>query len=629
MAEHHLDRRQVLRAMLLGAAGLAVPAACGLPSGGHPIVDGPASTAVPGSGDALTKAPTPDAALDAPGLVSAFFGAVAGRIHGDLTEANQRALRFLTASARATWPKPGSGITVVRLDSNMPTSFGGGATLVDVSLKPTGVLGLDGTVGPPGDTTWRKLRFTVRQTAESGRPGGYLIDAINPVGDSPGLSGMMLDSALLDGELFSPQLIYFWSTDRSGLVPDLRYVPKAGVSREIQYTEVVGWVLQGASDFLRDAVQPNPLAQNSLVVPNVVAPDRNGLLVNLANPLPQVLTTDQLMAQLRWSLRPLYEDTVRLQINSQPQQVEGSNNDFRRANPADQDELPNESEFCVAGGVARPVNDPTNPPPVLNNPENKDVVLAAVSRDLKAAAFVKYDVKSDYRLHIGESQSQPFAVATSGQVLSGPVSAWTRPAFLPGNRHRVMVGLYGRLYVVGTDGQAKPLATPGSVSAMSVSPDGHRVALISGGAAWVYALKVNGDDISLGIQGQARAIDAGLVNCTDIAWSRLDRVLIAGKLPDKDAYRLVESTVDGAIVTEFGVVFSTQIQSLVALPLPVWQPASSAEVALVQTGNDARRVGASSNSAVTFTWSPGTSPAPSPSGAGSALGTPASPFYAG
>ena len=40
MADHHLDRRQVLRALLLGGAGLAVPAACGLPTGGHNVAAG-------------------------------------------------------------------------------------------------------------------------------------------------------------------------------------------------------------------------------------------------------------------------------------------------------------------------------------------------------------------------------------------------------------------------------------------------------------------------------------------------------------------------------------------------------------------------------------------------------------
>ena len=50
MADRHLDRRQVLRALLLGGAGLAVPAACGLPTGGHAIIDGPAKTTQPGSG---------------------------------------------------------------------------------------------------------------------------------------------------------------------------------------------------------------------------------------------------------------------------------------------------------------------------------------------------------------------------------------------------------------------------------------------------------------------------------------------------------------------------------------------------------------------------------------------------
>ena len=46
------DRRQVLRGLLLGAAGVAVPGAlagCGVPSGGHAVVDGPGPSAAAGA----------------------------------------------------------------------------------------------------------------------------------------------------------------------------------------------------------------------------------------------------------------------------------------------------------------------------------------------------------------------------------------------------------------------------------------------------------------------------------------------------------------------------------------------------------------------------------------------------
>jgi hypothetical protein len=468
------------------------------------------------------------------------------------------------------------------------------------------------------------MRFTV-QTAEAGRAAGYLISDIQVDGDP--LSGMMLDASVLDGRLFTPQLIYFWSTDRQGLVPDLRYVPKAGVSREIQYTDVVDWVLGGASDLLRDAVPANPYEGNSVVGPNLIAPDKDGLVVNLTNPLPKGLPLDEVMAQLRWSLRALYNDAVRLQISSQPQNVDGSGPGFRRYNLADRTGH-DETAYCVANGVVHPVEEPANFPTIVNDLEtvNKGVVLAALSQDLRAAALVK----SDGRLYVGESppSGKPrFVAATvAGQALSGPAgSAWTRPVFLPGNGHRVLVGLGGRLYLVGMDGQATAVSTPGPpVSAFSVAPDGCRIGLVSGGAASVYSLK-GGDQISLGSQG--RSIDAGLADCTAIAWARLERVLVAGRLGG--TYQIVEATIDGVIVNTFSSSFSGGIQSLVALPPVAWEPAATTEVALVQTAAGAFKVGANSYDGISFGTSGAPSPTASSGGAAAGLGTPTFPFYLG
>jgi hypothetical protein len=333
------------------------------------------------------------------------------------------------------------------------------------------------------------------------------------------------------------------------------------------------------------------------------------------------------MAQLRWSLRPLYNDAVRLQISSQPQNVDGSSNAFRAYNLADRAGR-DETVFCVANGVVHPLEEPTNFPTILSDLEtvNKGVVLAALSQDLRAAALVK----SDGRLYVGESppSGKPrfFAATTAGVALSGPESAWTRPVFLPGNGHRVLVGLGGRLYLVGMDGQATAVSTTtGPVSAFSIAPDGCRIGLVSGGVASVYSLK-GGDQVSLGSQG--RSIDAGLADCTGIAWARLERVLIAGRLGG--AYQIMEATVDGVVVDTFSQSFSGAIQSLVALPPVAWEPAATAEVALVQTAAGAFKVGANSHEGISF----GTSGVPSPTAssggaAGGGLGTPTFPFYLG
>jgi Lipoprotein LpqB beta-propeller domain len=629
MAEHHLDRRQVLRAMLLGAAGLAVPAACGVPSGGHPVVDGPGPSTGPGTGGANRKAPTPADASTPAALVTAFLGAVAGRLHfdgngGDTAKAAERAAAFLTSPTRQTW-QPGSQITVVRNVGDLAQSTGdqAGSTFVDASLLPVGTLGLNGIVSPPPPSPSSEpvsVRFTVVPNTEPGRPGLYLINKIDTGGGVTGLGGMMLEAANLE-DLYSPQLIYFWSTGgpSQGLVPDLRYVPRVGISQEIQLTEVVDWILGPASDIPNIAVQSTQYSGSgtSLVGPNLTAPDSDGLLVNLTI-APQGLSPDQVVAQLRWSLRPLYNDAVRLQINSQPQQVDGGGIDFRRRNLADEPfRSADETEFCIANNVVRKVSDPAAVPPVLNDPAtNRDVELAALSRDMRYAALVK----TDGRLFIGSAQGNDKPTFTIAQL---PGRASTRPAFLPVTTPRVLVGVGGQLYLVRPDGEAVQLQLPVGrpVTAFAVAPDGHRVGLVSNGAAYVCGLKVNNiDDLTF---GPPRLINTELSDCTGIAWSRLDRVLVAGQRGSQ--FRLVEATIDGAIAKAW-LPFSGRILSVVAQPPLPWL-ASGPGVAMVQTANGAYEAFLNHNDPLQFPTSSQPSPSPSTGGSTVGLGIPKNPFY--
>lgn len=625
------DRRQVLRALLLGAVGLAVPAACGLPSGGAPVVDGTGPPLGPGAADTNRKAPTPADANDQKSLVLGFLGAVAGRLQvdGDVAQAADRALAFLTSDLRRTWA-PGSQITVVRILALLPPRTGGekpGSAIVDMTALPVGVLQRNGTVAPPSTTSPApvQLRFTIVTNIEAGRPGPFLIDKIETVGANGGLSGMMLDAANLDFALYAPQLIYFWSADnqRLGLVPDLRYVPRVGVSPEIQLTEIVKWVLGGLgpNDMLTNTVLGNQYNGNDLVVPLLTAPDSDGLLINLTQPPPQSLGNEQSMAQLRWSLRPFYTGKVRLQVSSQPQQVNGASNDFRSRNLA---EAPfyaaDQTEYCVANGVVRLVNDPANLPDVLNDltAVNKDVWYAALSRDGSHAALVK----TDRRLYLvgppGNTKKATLVNLTGEQ--------WTRPAFLPSNSPRVLVGVDGQLYLVQPEGAVTQLAIGRPVTAFSVAPDGHRIGLIAGGVPYICGLKVSGaNDISF---GPLRQIDPGLSDCTGIAWSRLDRVLVAGQLgANPPQYALSEVTIDGAIANAWSPPFATRILSVVARPQQPWVAAGPGAAMVHTADGKASEAFSNHNTPLAFPSSSQPSPSASPAGAAVGFGTPTYPFY--
>src|SRR2546430_16993132 len=97
MAERHLDRRQVLRALLLAGAGLALPAACGVPGEGGPIVDGPGPTYDPISRKGNLP-PDPAGATDPRTLVERFLSATSGPLGAQehLTPAREAARKCLT-----------------------------------------------------------------------------------------------------------------------------------------------------------------------------------------------------------------------------------------------------------------------------------------------------------------------------------------------------------------------------------------------------------------------------------------------------------------------------------------------------------------------------------------------------
>src|SRR5213079_100899 len=117
MPEPHLDRRQLLRALLLAAGGLAVPAACGVPSGGGPIVDAPGPSYDPGS-VARGRPPQPGDASTASELVELFLYAISGPLNtaAAVNDARQRARVFMTGPVRDSW-RPTDVVTVVRIDA--------------------------------------------------------------------------------------------------------------------------------------------------------------------------------------------------------------------------------------------------------------------------------------------------------------------------------------------------------------------------------------------------------------------------------------------------------------------------------------------------------------------------------
>lgn len=613
MADGRVDRRLVLRALLLAGAGLAVPAACGVPTGGGPIVDGTGPASDPGGGEPL-PAPDPSRATSPINLVELFLAAVSGPLDvGDARrDALGRARKFLTPDASKSWqPAEQDKITVVRIDKQFTEASGdAGAKVVNGHLKPIGLLDERGEViGYTGSTAWATVQFTVKFTNDPKIP--WLIDRLP--GNLP--PGLILSSAALS-ENFLPQPIYFWDAQGRFLVPDLRYVPKTALSEGAQKAAVVKWLISGPSELLASVAGANLLPNGtSLLGPNVVTdPQSNAIVVNFSGSSIKDVDRDKVMAQLRWSLLPLSTRAVQLQIDSRVQQVDGSSNTYVSANPADASYRSAEPEaFCIAGGVVSGVDPPYQVPPVLiGSAHNQNVALAALSRDKSQVALVGQDQK----MWIERLRDDAAPVIHTAVQLSG--THWSRPAWLP-NKSRVLVIVDGTLYAVTTTGTVTQVNTGvADVTAFAVAPDGYRIALISDGSVSVGALREDGDHLSV---AAARSIDPGLTDLSGVAWTKLDRVMVAGKAADGSGWGLAEVSIDGAILAPWSS-FSSPIVSVVAYPQLPSKPQNSGQV-MVQTNGQSHRAFPTNALALQPRQ-----PSPGPSaGATSGALTPTAPFY--
>lgn len=567
------DRRSVLRAILLGSVGIAAPAGvavlggCGVPTGGRPVVDGPGPSVGTGGGSGSGGTPPgPDSATDPADLVKKYLLAVAGQLE-DIYRVKLR------NSAHSFWARgvewsPSQEITVVRAIDGPSSSKSGASTRVDITLQPVGQLTSSGVLTPLVPAASQvKCRFEV--VNERVDPNGNDVWRIQKIDPPSMASAMLLDSAALDDSpygLFVPQLVYYWpSAGQNALVPDLRYLPLVG-NDQARYIRIVTDLLSDPPGWLTVTEFP-PGA--SLIQ---AAPDKNNknLIVNIKLPTPDA-DHNRLMTQLRASLYPFYQGTLQLQINSEKQQT-SSGDGYRTANLADSPRG-NADAYCVAGGAVRPLRAETQPPALLGSPLNRDVVWAALSRDKQMIAVVR-QIAGRYSLWIGDDKTGSEYIQCSALPAK---STYGRPVWLPGQpagQEQIVVLVDGQLYAVDRTGTSASNVTPAGVQhiqAFSVAPDGRRIALIVDGVPAVAALTPTDQSAKIGQPQQINIPDVAPGTFAAVAWSRLERVVVAGRLRQADAFTIVEATIDGAIIRQLKdadavLQITQQITHLAAYP---------------------------------------------------------------
>ncbi len=494
--------------------------------------------------------PKPDATMDPEALVQAFLRATA-----DPTAAHSAARSFLTDANGARWDDRGDTVVLSNVSVLTDSRTDASAT-VRVVGDSTASLKVNGQLLPATGRVDAALRLT--RTAA-----GWRIDGPLP-------PGVLLDRTQFEAT-YRLVTLYFADRGRSRLVGDPRwfYAGKAGAAT------VVARLLAGSSLDLAKATASAFPAQTELGA--VTARRGGGVRIELRRAGSPTDAERALMAaQLAWTLSsavapapyevvldgapllPNRPDGIRLADVQQYSPTVASVREDRL------DVIGNGRLQQVDGGRLIPVAGNLN--------EGDQVVSASVSSDRTRVAAVRgprpgaqgTPQQDGGQTNGGQTNGgqtnggQPEAPSTRAQLVSGtyggavvPLSAGasiTRPSFAPD--HTVWAVVDGRPTRWSPDGDgwrpavadtaALQALSHGPITALQVSPDGVRVALIVGGQVLFAVIELDGDRLALtapriaayNIGNRALSLDwaspTTLVVARDVAEAPVTQVPVSG-----------------------------------------------------------------------------------------------------
>ncbi|WP_281892936.1 LpqB family beta-propeller domain-containing protein [Phytohabitans aurantiacus] len=492
--------RAVLAVVVAAGVGMA---GCGIPDETPVRVDGPGPSPGFATEGASADPPPREAAASKDQFVDNYLQAAAG----EARDAHARVSLYLAPAVRsgfkATQEEP--SLNLVRVRTRTVADNGDGTATATLQVDQVGMLDGDGQVNPPTQTA---TTYTIKVGEVEGKPGWF-------VTTPPDV--LLLDVAALS-IYYERQNIYFWNVERTGLVPDPRYMPRA-VSPAGQPTEILDRLIAGPSELLGAAVRRLPAGtQRTGTVPDTG--DRLEISLS-AEAGAQDYDPVELGRQLMWSLPSSMRKDLELRIEGQSPRVITEDQAFLDANPAyTSAETP--ERFAIYGGRIYRLNSSPNGgrdplPAIITNAVNHDILLAALASGsgVTAAALV-----------VKQGAGQRLLVGTTGgdrprgfTPVDTVREAIGRPVWLKAPLDTGLVVVGGKLYRFGLDGGAlTQVSLPGvggAVSAVSAAPDGRRIAVVAGGRLYVAA--IGRDDQSVEVQA-ARAVPTSLQQFTEVAW---------------------------------------------------------------------------------------------------------------
>ncbi|GAA1040075.1 hypothetical protein GCM10009557_60330 [Virgisporangium ochraceum] len=552
-------------AVALGCVALAV-AGCGVPGSGEPesLADAP-GVGGPAAPVGDLKLPAPSRQSSPAELVNNFLrvGAAADFTNPGLRKeqripaAVEYAKQFLTPAGKEAW-EPGDVITVIQVGEPIQT-----VDKFTVPYRRVGELDGDGTLTPlVGAPQNEELEFKVAPEGDSGP---------RLLASAPG----KLLPLSLEGlqEYFEVRPVYFWDLRGRFLVPDRRYLSK-GITAEKRVNTIVARVLAGPSEFLEKAVVDPPVEAS---IGNATL-NGNNVVVNL----PVSEQTDRedpltmLASQLRWSLHP-QRYSVDLKVGGRKVRTY-SGTGYESANPSQPQTRGGRNEerlYAAVNGTVKPLEPGVTPPSILSRPENANVVAAAVNVRQNSAALVRRtSATAPPQLWVGRTPADQSAAQFRLAQFGGSISTFSRPSYLPGAGDRVLIVADNRLYDVDLgSGLASPVELPaviGAPVAVSVAPDGARVAIVTATRAYVATLDPSKVPalINSGTGGSVREIFlGGLTNLKGVGWYYEHQLAVGGE------NGLVIAAIDGGALEAVGPV-NLQGFRLTQLSAVPWSPAT-------------------------------------------------------
>ncbi len=529
-------RAAVLAVVLASLSGLMV--GCGVPSSGPPVVL--STVPVNGSNDdpqgTRNQPPAPSSATDPRDLVSLFFTAAGADTTPD--QLRQNVSQFFTPGTRRSWRPDPAGMTVVRVASYtvLDQKDGGGPTptpdtggnvqaraSVQVLGQTVGTLNNVGAVQPLAVGRSDQFDLTLHLVK---------VDKVWLITDPP--SQTLLSTDAVSNE-FDATTLYFANPDHTSLVPDLRYVPNS-MRPEKRRTVLVDWLLDGPSGWLGPAAV-SEIPGNTKRRGNVVG-THNVVVINLTSDAGDAKNPALMAAQLAWTLRPLM-NKMQIRIEDRPLSIPGHSgtiynwNDWRTYNIATLGV--GSAGYYIAGGRIVAARSGDQLPGVLADPAadrvDQQVIRAGLSVDASRAALVRASATNRPELWLGRTtgRSNPRVGYTRAKL--GTVRSIGRPSFLAGTG-TVLAPVDGALVAVSSNGNKIPLdflenRVSRQVTAVSVAPDGCRIALVAGGRLYVAPLLDSGNG-RLTI-GRARRLAASFSDISGVAWTEETRVVFGGR----------------------------------------------------------------------------------------------------